>query len=153
MIEKTDDEIVERMIELAEKKYNCSQIMMMLSLDREGKEKPELVRAMSGLGDGCGFFDETCGIMTSGASVLSLYGGKGMDIEEESEKLLLMLQEYGDWFQNEIGKTYNGTKCRDIAGDLIGTPDVKEICGGIIFQANAKMKEIISAYGFTSDMK
>ena len=68
-IRKSADEIVMRMIELAEKNYNCSQIMMILALDREGRENPDLVRAMSGLGDGCGFFKETCGIMTAAASI------------------------------------------------------------------------------------
>ena len=61
------DELVNRMIQLAENKYNCSQIMMVLALEQEGRQNPDLVRAMSGLGDGCGFFQETCGIMTGAA--------------------------------------------------------------------------------------
>jgi hypothetical protein len=60
-IPKSADDIARRLIELAEKNYNCSQIMMILALDQEGRQNPELVRAMSGLGDGCGFFKETCG--------------------------------------------------------------------------------------------
>ena len=63
--------MVSRMIELAENKYNCSQIMMILALEQEDRENPGLVRAMSGLGDGCGFFQETCGIMTGAASILA----------------------------------------------------------------------------------
>ncbi len=54
--QRSADEMVNRMIQLAENKYNCSQIMMVLALEQEGRENPELVRAMSGLGDGCGFF-------------------------------------------------------------------------------------------------
>ena len=83
---RTTDEIVMQMIELAEKNYNCSQIMMILAMQQEGKENPGLVRAMSGLGDGCGFFNETCGGMTGAASMLAWYAGKGADGEEESEK-------------------------------------------------------------------
>ena len=56
---KTADEMVTRMIELAENKYNCSQIMMILALEQAGQKNPGLVRAVSGLGDGCGFFKET----------------------------------------------------------------------------------------------
>jgi C_GCAxxG_C_C family probable redox protein len=112
---RTTDEIVVQMIGLAEKNYNCSQIMMIRALQQEGKENPGLVRAMSGLGDGCGFFQETCGIMTGAASVLSWYAGKGADGEEESEKLLPMLQDLGDGFRQEIGEKYSGTQCRDIA--------------------------------------
>jgi C_GCAxxG_C_C family probable redox protein len=140
---RTTDEIVMQMIELAEKNYNCSQIMMIMALQQEREENPGLVRAMSGLGDGCGFFQETCGIMTGAASVLSWYAGKGADSEKESEKLLPMLQDLGDWFRQEIGTKYSGTRCRNIAGDLVGTPEVKQICGGIILQTYKKVNEIL----------
>lgn len=147
-IQKSADDIVMRMIELAEKNYNCSQIMMILALDQEGRQSPDLVRAMSGLGDGCGFFKETCGIMTAAASILSWYAGKGADDETESEKLLPMLQELGDWFEQEVSDKYQGTRCKEIVGDLVGTPDGKQICGGIIFQTYNKVNEILAAYKF-----
>ena len=144
----TDDEILMQMIELAEKKYNCSQILMILTLQQEGKENPGLIRAMSGLGDGCGFFKETCGIMTGAVSILSWYAGKGSDTEKESDKLLPMLQDFGEWFRQEIGEKYNGTRCQDIAGDLVGTPEVKQICGAIVFQSFGKVNEILASYEF-----
>jgi hypothetical protein len=147
-VQKSADEIVKRMIALADKNYNCSQIMMIFALDIEGKENPDLVRAMSGLGDGCGFFKETCGIMTAAASILSWYAGKGADSETESDKLLPMLQDLGDWFQQDIGQKYQGTRCKDIVGDLVGTPEGKQICGGIIFQTYNKVNEILAAYDF-----
>ena len=147
-IQKSADDIVMRMIELAEKNYNCSQIMMILALDQEGRQSPDLVRAMSGLGDGCGFFKETCGIMTAAASILSWYAGKGADDETESEKLLPMLQELGDWFEQEVSDKYQGTRCKEIVGDLVGTPAGKQICGGIIFQTYNKVNEILAAYKF-----
>ena len=142
---RTTDEIVMQMIELAEKNYNCSQIMMILALQREGKENPDLVRAMSGLGDGCGFFQETCGIMTGTASLLAWYAGKGADGEKESDKLLPMLQDMGDWFRHEIGAKYGGTRCKDIVGDLVGTSEGKQICGGIILQTYNKVGEILES--------
>ncbi len=143
---RTPDEIVTRMIELSEKQYNCSQILMTLFLDQEQKDNPDLLRAMSGLGDGCGFFRETCGIMTGGASVLALYAGKGSDQEFESDDLLPMLEELGDWFSQETAKNFKGTRCKDIAGDLVGTPEVKQICGGLIFQTYNKINEILDSY-------
>jgi len=145
---RSSDEIVNRMMQLAEKGYNCSQILMILALEQEGKELPDLVRAMSGLGDGCGFFRETCGIMTGAVSVLSWYAGKGSDTEKESDKLLPMLQDFGEWFRQEIGEKYNGTRCQDIAGDLVGTPEVKQICGAIVFQSFGKVNEILASYEF-----
>lgn len=146
--QKSADEIVNRMIQLAENKYNCSQIMMVLALEQEGRENPELVRAVSGLGDGCGFFRETCGIMTGAASILAWYAGKGADDEEESEKLLPMLENLGDWFQQTIASTYAGTRCNQIVGDRVGTPEGKQICGSIIFQTFGKVNEILAEHGF-----
>jgi hypothetical protein len=145
---KTSDEMVTRMIELAENKYNCSQIMMFLALEQEGRENPDLVRAMSGLGDGCGFFNETCGIMTGAASILAWHAGKGADDEEESEKLLPMLEDLGDWFRQDIGAKYAGTRCKEIVGDKVGTDDGKQICGTIIFQTFGKVNEILADYGY-----
>ena len=145
---KSADEIISRMIQLAENGYNCSQIMMILALDQEGKENPDMVRAMSGLGDGCGFFKETCGIMTAAAAVLSWYAGKGADSEAESEKLLPMLEELGDWFQKEITEKHGGSRCKEIVGDLVGTEEGKQICGGIIFQTYGKVNEILAANNF-----
>ena len=132
------------MIQLADKNYNCSQILMTLALDQEGKENPDLIRAVSGLGDGCGFFKETCGIMTGAACLLSWYAGKGSDSEEESEKLLPMLQEFGDWFQQEVSDKYKGTRCQDIVGDQVGTQEGKQICGRIIFKTFIKVNEILA---------
>lgn len=146
--QKSTDEMVNRMIQLAENKYNCSQIMMVLALEQEGRENPELVRAMSGLGDGCGFFQETCGIMTGAASILAWYAGKGADDEKESEKLLPMLEDLGDWFRQEIGARYAGTRCNEIVGDRVGTPDGKQICGSIIFQTFGKVNEILAYNDF-----
>jgi hypothetical protein len=146
--QKSTEELVNRMIELAEKSYNCSQILMILALDQEGKENADLVRAMSGLGDGCGFFKETCGIMTGAACLISWYAGKGSDGEVESEKLLPMLQDMGDWFQAHIGDKYTSTRCKDIVGDLVGTPQGKQICGGLLFKTFEKVNEILAAYDF-----
>ena len=145
---KSTEEIINRMIELADKHYNCSQILMQLALDQKGKENADLIRAMSGLGDGCGFFEETCGIMTGAACLISWYAGKGSDSEVESEKLLPMLQDLGDWFQGQIGDNYNGTRCKDIVGDLVGTPEGKQICGSVLFQTFEKVNSILEENGF-----
>jgi hypothetical protein len=103
---------------------------------------------LSGLGDGCGFFKETCGIMTGAACLISCYAGKRSDGEVESEKLLPMLQDLGDWFQAQIGNKYTGTRCEDIVGDLVGTPEGKQICGGVLFQTFEKVNEILQDYDF-----
>jgi hypothetical protein len=53
-------------------------------------------KSISGLVDGCGFFNETCGVLTGAVCLLSWYAGKGADEEPESEKLLPMLQDLGE---------------------------------------------------------
>ena len=147
--EKTIDEIQKQMIELAEKSYNCSQILIILALGQKAKEDTGMVRAISGLADGCGFFNETCGVLTGAACLLSWYAGKGADEEPESEKLLPMLQDLGEWFRNEIEGNYRSTRCKDIVGDLVGTPSGKQICGRLLIQTYNKAHEILKSYGFT----
>ncbi|MBU0734892.1 MAG: C-GCAxxG-C-C family protein [Proteobacteria bacterium] len=97
---------------------------------------------------GCGFFNETCGILTGASCLLSWYAGKGTDHEQQSEKLLPMLQELGDWFGNEIDGKYRSTRCKDIVGDLVGTPDGKQICGRLLLKTYGKTNEILKSYGF-----
>ncbi|MCP4682923.1 MAG: C_GCAxxG_C_C family protein [Desulfobacterales bacterium] len=146
--QKLNNEVVKRMISLADNNYICSQIIMILALEREGKDNPELIRAMSGLGDGCGFFNETCGILTGASCLISWYAGKGADHEQQSEKLLPMLQALGDWFGKEIDGKYRSTRCKDIVGDLVGTPDGKQICGRLLLKTYGKINEILKSYGF-----
>jgi len=52
-----------------------------------------------------------------------------------------MLEDLGDWFRQEIGVKYGGTRYRDIAGDLVGMPECKQICGGVILQTYSKVNE------------
>ncbi|MBI5592039.1 MAG: C_GCAxxG_C_C family protein [Deltaproteobacteria bacterium] len=144
---RSSDEIMNRMIKLAESKYNCSQIMMILALEQADCENPGLVRAMSGLGVGCGFFNETCGVMTSAASVLAWYGGKGADNEAESDKFLSMLQDLGAWFRQKTESKFKGTRCKDIAGDLVGTLSGMQICGELIFDTYNQVNNILTSYG------
>lgn len=146
---QSDDEIIKRMIQLAQSRYNCSQIMMVLNLEQVGMKNPGLVRAMSGLGDGCGFFNETCGTLTSAASLLAWYAGKGSEHEKESERLLPMLQDLGEWFKQKAETEFKDTTCKGIVGDKVGTEAGKQICGRLIFETHKKVDEILTAYGFT----
>jgi C_GCAxxG_C_C family probable redox protein len=153
---KLNDTIVERMIELAENNYKCSQIIMKIAHEREGKENPDLIRAMFGLGDGCGFSHETCGILTGSACLLSWYAGMGSDDEKVSKKLLPMLQDLGDWFEGEIKGRFKSSRCKDIVGDIVGTPEGQQICGRLLLKTYAKVYEILESYNFTptnSDLK
>ena len=86
--------------------------------------------------------------MTGAAGVLGLYVGKGAADEEESEHLLPMLEAFGEWFRRETGQRYQGTRCKEIVGDLVGTDEGKQICGGLIFQSYTKLNEILTEYSY-----
>ena len=106
-----------RMITLAGQGFYCSQILLSMGLEAQGKSNPDLIRAMAGLAGGLGFTGDTCGALTGGACLLGLYAGKGLPEEPEDEKLNLMISELVDWFTEEFGKLHGGIRCETILGD------------------------------------
>jgi C_GCAxxG_C_C family probable redox protein len=110
------DEVV-RMLELAGQGFHCSQILLFLGLDAQGKQSPELIRAMAGLAGGVGFSGDICGALTGGACLLGLYGGRGTADEEDHPRLNVMINDLVEWFSQEFSECYGGIHCRDILGD------------------------------------
>lgn len=145
---KLNDETLRRMAFLADNKYHCSQIILKLSLEHEGKDNPDLIRSMAGLADGCGFFNGICGILSGAACLISWYAGKGSDDENESDMLMPMLQDLGHWFDKEIEGKYKSNSCNDIVGEKLGTPEGIRICGLLLMKTYAKANEILESYGF-----
>ncbi len=133
------DDLMLRLMELKHKGYYCSQIMMLLALEYQDKTNPDMIRAMSGLAFGVGI-GEVCGALTGGACILSLYGGKGLDDEEENPFLMTMLEELGDWFKATYGEMYGGISCETISED--GTKRI-ERCGPLVAATYQKVLEIL----------
>jgi C_GCAxxG_C_C family probable redox protein len=133
------DDMMFRMMELKHKGFYCSQIMMLLALENQDKTNPDLIRAMAGLAFGVGI-GEVCGALTGGACILSLYGGKGTDDEEENTFLMTMLEELGDWFKATYGGMYGGISCETISED--GTKR-NERCGPLVAATYQKVLEIL----------
>jgi hypothetical protein len=77
------DDLVTEIQSLAKDGFKCSQIMMALALKRQGKEEPNLIRAMGGLIVGVGYTGKICGALTGGACLISLYAGRGRVDEKE----------------------------------------------------------------------
>ena len=125
--------------------YNCSQILLVLALDMTGRENPDLVRAVGGLGTGMGG-GGTCGVLSGAVCVLSYYAGKGADQEQPHDRLPLMIAEMADWFKTEACAGFGGTGCADILGQDAGAPDT-ERCGGLIAQAWNKALELLQESG------
>jgi C_GCAxxG_C_C family probable redox protein len=106
-----------RMLELAGQGFHCSQILLSLGLEAQGKSNPDLIRAVAGLVGGVGFCGDICGALTGGACLLALYAGRGTPDEEEDPRLNVMVNELVEWFTQEFSECYGGIHCRDILAD------------------------------------
>ena len=106
-------DLMDRMLELSRQGFYCSQIMMLLALESEGKEDPDLIRAMGGLVGGIGNSGDLCGTLTGGACFLSYFAGKGEAEEIEHPKLDEMIRAYMEWFRDYTAE-YGGTSCKCI---------------------------------------
>ena len=134
-----------RMMELALQGYNCSQILILMALDAQGKENPELVRAMTGLlgGLGCG---KVCGALTGGCCLLGLYAGKGAAEESADERLPLMLNQLVEWFEHEFTQLYGGVNCSEITRDDARLRLFR--CPEIVRMTFEKLREILAAHDY-----
>jgi hypothetical protein len=146
--EKTMDDLMIRILQMAHKGYSCSQILILLALEARGEENPALVRAAAGLAYGCGLGKGSCGVLTGGSCVLALFAGKGSDEEQESDKFMLMLQELSDWFSEHVGRQYGGIECQAIVGDE-GRGAARQRCGAILVETYAKVMDILISNGFS----
>jgi len=136
-----------RTIQLAGKGYCCSQMLMLLALELQGRENPELVRAMAGLCMGAANSGGLCGIFTGAACVLALYGAKGADAEKEADKLPLMLAEMSEWFGQNTCRLYGGSACTDIVGEEARRPN-PDRCGRLLVDTWRRVLEILLENGF-----
>jgi hypothetical protein len=137
------DDVASEVMRLAHAGFCCSQIMVRLALDLQGRENNELVRSMAGLCRGLSQGSQTCGVLTGAACVLGLYAGKGTDAETEHERLPLMLEELTDWFSGTACAGLPGVRCQDILGGPDQPPDTTR-CGGLVTEAWLKVVEILT---------
>jgi len=137
---------LDRMRELKQQGFFCSQILMTLGLELQGKENPDLIRAMHGLAGGLGFTGETCGALTGGACLLGLYVGKGQPSDEENLKLNFMIEDLVKWFKAGYGQDYGGIRCETI---LAGVPNGQATrCPVMVAGTFQKVKELLVENGF-----
>jgi C_GCAxxG_C_C family probable redox protein len=135
-----------RMIELAQQGFHCSEILLFMGLEAQGKTDPDLIRAVSGLAGGVGFSGETCGALTGGACLLGLYAGRGSAEELDDPKLKCMIQDLVEWFSRKHGEAYGGIRCRDITHD---DPNIQATkCPRIVGGTYKKVRSILSEYSF-----
>jgi C_GCAxxG_C_C family probable redox protein len=135
-----------RMVEIAQQEFYCSQILLMMGLEAQGKSNPDLVRAMAGLIGGLGFCGKNCGTLTGGACLLALYAGKGTTEEVEDSRLNSMIKDLVQWFEQEQGSLYGGIDCEKIIGG--DARNRMERCPQIVYQTYEKVKEILLENGY-----
>lgn len=130
-----------RLFQLAAQGFCCSQILLILGLEAEGKDNPDLVRSMQGLCGGLGRSGGVCGAITGGVCLLSLKAGKGEAEEAANPKLAGMINDFLVWFDEK----YESQDCSTIVGTNLaeeGSYPVK--CGNIVTSTYAKVQEILS---------
>lgn len=137
---------MQRMRELREQGFYCSQILLTLGMELQGKENPDLIRAMHGLAGGLGFSGELCGALSGGACLLGLYAGKGTPEAEESPRLYFMIEDLVDWFKQSAGQQYGGIECRAIMG-AVGDEQTPP-CPMLVSSTLQKVKELLVANGY-----
>lgn len=106
-------DLFDRILELSREGYFCAQILLILALESDGKEDPDLVRAMGGLNGGLGNTGDICGSLTGGACFLSYYAGKGETDELEHPDCNRMIASLVEWFR-EYTSEYGGCSCNCI---------------------------------------
>lgn len=119
-----------RLLELSQRGYACSQILLILGLEVNGEENPALVRAMTGLNEGLSGNGKLCGALTGGCCLLSYFAGRGADEEEDNPALQKMVAELIYWFEENYGQQYGGINCDVILED--NAANRIERCPGIV---------------------
>jgi C_GCAxxG_C_C family probable redox protein len=134
-----------RMMELGMQGFSCSQILLLMALEAQGKENPDLVRAMTGLlaGMGCG---KACGALTGGCCLLGLYAGKGTAENNAADCLSDMLSRFVEWFEVEYTARYGGINCSEILQDDARNKMTR--CTAIVPESLEKLKEILAENGY-----
>lgn len=140
------NDLLMHLMELSRQGFFCSQILLMLRLEAEGKENPDLIRAMGGLAGGMGFCGKTCGALTGGACLIAYYASKGSPEEMADDRLNEMISELVKWFEEEFGGQYGGIDCAVILdGDMANR---RTRCPAIVEGVYNKTMEILSDNGY-----
>jgi hypothetical protein len=135
-----------RMNELRQQGFFCSQILIILGLELQGKSNPGLVRCMHGLAGGLGFTGETCGALTGGACLLGLYAGRGLPEEKEDPRLLFMIEDLVKWFKGGFGVEFGGITCDHVLED--NPKNQLTRCPHLVAETYQKVKELLVENGF-----
>lgn len=137
---------VARIAQLHAQGFHCSQILVILGLEQQGKTNPDLVRAMTGLAGGLGFTGKICGTLVGAVCLLGLYTGRGEVEERENHVLNAMIEQLVDWFEVKFGEEYGGVDCSVILQDDPWNRLTR--CPQIVTETYFQVKELLEENGF-----
>lgn len=133
--------VAPRIADLMRHEYRCGHILAKLALEAQGRDNPELVRAMSGLslGMGQGF---NCASLSGGCGLLGLYGGSDSGDDRARKRVDIMVEEFAGWFETEMIEKFGSINCEEI---IEFDPAMKlKRCPGVILASWLKIKEILA---------
>lgn len=136
-----------RMTELQTQGFHCSQILLLIALERQGKQNPDLIRSMSGLANGLGDTGKICGALTGGVCLLGLYAGRGSSEEQEHPLFTVMVQAFIRWFEDAYGARYGGIDCQSILEDDPWNRMLR--CPVMVVDTYAKVMSLLNENGYT----
>jgi C_GCAxxG_C_C family probable redox protein len=134
-----------RVLDLAMQGFQCSQILVQISLEAQGKENPELVSAMTGLTGGMGS-GKTCGALTGGCCVLGLYAGKSSAEQNADDRLQTMQTRFVEWFETGYTARFGSIECAGIVQDDMRNRMAR--CPTIVMESLEKLKEILDEHNY-----
>lgn len=139
-------EDMDRIIELKQQGFFCSQILLIMGLEMQGKANSDLVGAAQGLAGGLGFTGELCGALSGGATLLGLYAGKGTPEQEDDPRLLFMIEDLVKWFKTEYGEPFGGIRCEEIIAS--DSQNATRRCPVMVSGVFQKVKELLVENGY-----
>ncbi len=138
-------DLFDKVMELWQCGYYCSQILAKLLLETRGEENEGFLKAMGGLDGGIGHSGGTCGCLTGGACCIAYLTGKAEDTGMDHPAHKPALAEFTKWFTEEITMDYGGIECNEITK---GNPANRlQSCPDIICRTYEKCMEILSEKG------
>jgi hypothetical protein len=137
---------------LSRKRYNCSQVLMIMGLRLKGRDpaqNEDLIRASGGLAFGLGRSNESCGALLGGACLLGLYGGKGHDGEEEAEWFRMSVRRLVEWFRETYSEPGENEAQSIRCTDILNRHGLKK-CGSMVQGVYFKVLELLDGFGINA---
>ncbi len=137
---------LDRMRELKQQGFFCSQILMMLGLELQGKENPDLDASHERPGRWSGFHGRNVRCIDGRRVFTGALCRQRPPAEEDDPRLIFMIEDLVKWFKAGYGQEYGGLRCETI---LSGVPNGQATrCPMMVAGTFQKVKELLVENGF-----